>query len=343
MKKIVIVLLLAAVAAPMFAADAAVLPQGVGRLYLVPAYSFWSDTFDDDGERQDAASGDSTTFNLAAALEYGVTPWISAGLQYIPGYVFANDFSDAENVDATGSSSLDIGAKFQIIGPNAPVPNETMRLTFLPGLIVPLDPYDAEEAATDNATGDDFATDGVSNDSFGFGMQTAFDYFVTPEFYVNLFNEFRIYGAEDFEEAGIEPYVAWATANAGVGGALQEPDAQIYPGYDLTFEIEPTFQTMITDTIQFTGSLATTWDYSPGPRFAEDLEDAQGGSAVQEGIEDAAFTESHLLSLGPSAAFFLRALPVPMEFQFDASIPVWGRNIDARNTILFQWEIYFAF
>lgn len=340
MKKIVIVLLLAAVAAPMFAADAAVLPQGVGRLYLVPGYSFWSDQFDDDGEREDAALGDSTTFNLAAALEYGITPWISAGLRYIPGYVIASDFSDNEDVDATGSSSLDIGAKLQIIGPNAPVPNETMRLTFLPGLIVPLDPYDSEDAAT--STGD-FAVDGVSNDSFGFGMQTAFDYFVTPEFYINLFNEFRIYAAEDFTEAGIEPYVAWATTNTTVGGVLEEPDAQIYPGYDLTFEIEPTFQTMITDTIQFTGSLATQWEYSPGPRFAEDLEDAQGGSAVQEGIEDSVFTESHVVSLDPSVAFFLRGLPVPMEFQFDASIPVWGRNEQARNTVLFQWEIYFAF
>lgn len=358
MKKALILLLLAGMIAPVFAGDAAVLPQGVGRLYIVPAFSFWSDAFDDDSERDDSVLGDATSFNLASALEYGVTPFLSAGLQYIPGYVISNDFSDEENVDATGTGNLDIGAKIQVVGPQGLVPNEVIRLSFLPGVFLPLSSYDAESEAESQAAGDDFAADGVGNSSFGGGMQTAFDYFITPEFYVNVFNEFRLYAAEDFEEAGVEPYALWAGYADGIatasGGTVElEQPGDVNPGYDLTFEIEPTYQKQLSETLRLTGSVAGTWTYSPGQSFVDDYAvdlSSTGnntliatGEEAEQVINDALSPESQTLSIGPSAALLVSSLPLPMEFQLDATIPVWGKNSEARNTLAFQWEIYFAF
>jgi hypothetical protein len=346
MKKALILLLLVAMVAPVFAGDANVLPKGVGRLYIVPAFSTWSQAWDDDSKKDDSALGDASSFNIASALEYGVTPFLSVGLQYIPGYVISNDFSDQEKVDATGTGNLDIGAKIQVIGPSGLVPNETMRLSFLPGVFLPLSSYDAKSEATASEANDEFALDGVANSSFGAGLQTAFDYFITPNFYINLFNEIRLHTAEDFAEAGIEAYGTWAFASGSSqqqgGPALSEP-GEVYPGYDLKLEIEPTFQTPISESVNFTGSLAATWAYSPGQSFVEDLTPAQGGAALQSRIEDTVFSEEQTVSLGPSVAFFVTSLPLPMEFQLDATIPVWGQNAQARNTFAFQWEIYFAF
>lgn len=358
MKKALILLLLVAMVAPVFAGDANVLPQGVGRLYIVPAFSTWSQAWDADSEKDDSGLGDATTFNIASALEYGVTPFLSAGLQYIPGYVISNDFSDAEKVDATGTGNLDIGAKIQVVGPSGLVPNEMMRLSFLPGVFLPLSSYDAKGEATALGAGDEYAGDGVANSSFGAGLQTAFDYFITPNVYINLFNEIRLHTAEDFVEAGLLPYATWAGASAGIatasGGAvtLEEPGA-VYPGYNLTLELEPTFQTSLTESVRFTGSLATTWKYNPGQSFVDDYDvdlSALGspaltaaGESAEQAIKDALAEESQTISLGPSVAFFVTSLPLPMEFQLDATIPVWGQNAEARNTFAFQWEIYFAF
>ena len=358
MKKIVLLtLIFCAGVGALFAGDANVLPGRVGRLYVVPAYSFWGSEFDEDGSREDFEYGNAQTVNLAAALEYGITDYLSFGIRYIPGYVLYNDFTKelGKNIDATGSSSIDIGLKFQLIGENAPIKTDRIQLSFLPGLIVPTMPYDAEDEYADflaarQGNDNEFAPDGVSPNSLAGGMQTAFDYFFTPNFMVNLYNEFRLHGAECFECAGIAPYATWKMAVDG-GLPLPQP-GKIYPGADLTFEIEPTYTTYIVPGLEFTGSLAAIYKYNPGQRFVDDYAPDTSGLplAVQpmaegavQGINNALDDESHLVALGPSVAFFFQQWPIPMEFQIDSTIPLWGKNVEARNTVLFQWEVYFRF
>ena len=53
MKKILVFLVLMAVAMSAFTDDALVLPKGVFRIYVTGAYGFASSTYDTDGEKQD--------------------------------------------------------------------------------------------------------------------------------------------------------------------------------------------------------------------------------------------------------------------------------------------------
>jgi len=156
MKKFLVLLLLVAMVAPIFADDAKVLPARIGRLYIVPAYSMWSQGFDADGEKQDNSYGDASAFNVAAALEYGITDIISFGLKYVPGYVISTNFADSDTLDGTGTSGADVGFKIQLMGPNAPMQSDTMRFAVVPGVNIPFEKYDAEAEATAMSAGDSF-------------------------------------------------------------------------------------------------------------------------------------------------------------------------------------------
>src|SRR5271157_1453354 len=95
MRKALVFLLLAAFAIPIFADDALVLPAGVLRLYVVPTYAMADKMYDSSGKAQDIAFGPSTAkfslFNLGLAAEYGVTDWLTAALQWTPGWYAWSD------------------------------------------------------------------------------------------------------------------------------------------------------------------------------------------------------------------------------------------------------------
>ncbi|MDX9957272.1 MAG: hypothetical protein RBT68_02415, partial [Spirochaetia bacterium] len=126
-----------------FADDANVLPAGVGRFYVANTYAFANGGYDVDGDFDEYADGAGAfkVYNLGLALEYGVTDWISAAVQWAPGVNLWNDrdallvvgpVSAETNLD--GMADIFAGAKIQIVGENAPVQNTMVRFAVAPGV-----------------------------------------------------------------------------------------------------------------------------------------------------------------------------------------------------------------
>ena len=120
MRKLLVLTLAMAIGAVAFADDALVLPKGVLRTYLAPAYGFINEAFDDDAEQAGHWPTRSHLFNVGVALEYGVTEQISAALQWIPGYTVWSKFDPEPapfgEAKVNGPFDLFAGAKIQIIG-----------------------------------------------------------------------------------------------------------------------------------------------------------------------------------------------------------------------------------
>jgi hypothetical protein len=278
MKKALVLLLLVAMVAPVFAEDAKVLPQGVGRLYTVPGFAWASAEFDDDGDKEDL--DDSIQFaNFAGALEYGALPWISVGLKWIPGYVYYSDLG-VDNATANGASDLEIGAKMQIVGPNAPVASSAVRWTVTPGVLVPLAGPDWSEEFANRNAGKEFVAQAPSNHALGLGFQTAVDYVVNDSFFVSLFGEGRFYQAKEFKDVNLEAGGTYASIASGSfevdqpgtaldgqtisGIAVAPPTQDVNLGYDLNLELAAHYETTISQGVRFGANLPVDFRYTPG-------------------------------------------------------------------------------
>ena len=118
MKRILVLILLVTVASFAFADDALVLPKGVLRTYVTGAYGFATSYYDQDGEKQDMAGlyEGYKIINLGGALEFGVTDWVSAAVQWAPGWNLWSEFDKPtfpldDNARANGPFDIFAGAK----------------------------------------------------------------------------------------------------------------------------------------------------------------------------------------------------------------------------------------
>jgi len=295
MKRIVVLVLLVAMFAPMvFAEDAKVLPQGVGRFYVVPGYAWASKAYDSDGNREDIGNGiDSVSFaNLALALEYGVLPWMSAGIKANPGWVYYSNFDGADDATANDFSDFELGFKTQIVGPEAPVVSDNIRFVITPGVFIPLAGPDWSEEATNLATGNEYNAQAASNHAMGFGAYAAVDYVVNDSFFISLFGEGRFYQPASFEDINLTTAATAATIDAGLatftvpagttGNAAidgQEVTGYTYDspadnktryGYDLNIELSPHYETSISSGVRFSASLPVDFRYTPGLSLVDD-------------------------------------------------------------------------
>jgi len=213
MKKLLILVVLLVLVLPVFADDALVLPQGVLRISIAPSYGFANKTWDKDGEAQDIIPNPLFTtnksdgiqyFNLGIALEYGVNDWITAAIQWTPGWnLWSTMGFDKQLIPPStylyfdqgvlGSfADLFAGAKIQIVGKKAPVVNNTMRFSIAPGVKIPM-PGDSKPTPTDLVKDETHVLKEIDNHLWGLGGRLYFDYNVTPEFFVNLYSEFIYY------------------------------------------------------------------------------------------------------------------------------------------------------
>jgi len=335
MKKALIILLLAGMIAPVFADDALVLPKGVMRFRTIPALSLTSQQFDNDGERQDLESGNvdsSQVWALNFALEFGITEQINIAAQWTPGWQFASttsasgDLPDAqakviENAQQTGLNDLFVGAKAQILGPDGYVPNDDMRFAVSLGALVPLSVYDAQEAADNynaNLTGGDeqYRAGRAGRDVWAIGARLHYDYIFSEMFYVNLFSETQFFLPRDLENASF--------SNTGASTS----EAEFGYGYQQAFEIDPQFSMPLSESVSLSGSLATRYTMTP------DIEIA--GNTIDD-------TASQLLTVTPQVGAFFRGLPVPIETKLQYSVPVYGVNRAATNSLALQINTYLAF
>jgi len=157
MKKIMFFgLTLLALGSALFADDAKVMPKFVGRFYLVPTFSFANGEYDNDGKYQ-SFGGTAKVFNLGAALEFGITDWITGAVQWTPGWTAYSDISPAApagvqslmplltngalagtdknfkgDLTVNGVADLFVGAKIQIVGEKAPVQTGMFRFSVAP-------------------------------------------------------------------------------------------------------------------------------------------------------------------------------------------------------------------
>ncbi len=322
MKKALLALLLAALVFPAFADDALVMPKGVFRVWIAPNYGTADEKFDDDGDKVDIVSPVTSTvsdgvsfFNLALALEYGVTDWITAAVQWVPG---VNIWSTM-GWDDTGPlywsqavlgdfGDLFVGAKFQVIGPKSPVQRTDMRFAAAAGVKIPMP--GASEADANPTVDKEFVAQEIDNHLWGLGFRFYFDYIFNPSFFVNLYNEFIYYPEQDVNDS----------VNFG-------DDTKVAYGYDLTFEVEPQYQYPMANGMILKAGLPLTYKMAP-----ETEVDGVGGD-----------NESYLFSVGPNVAVFFTKAFVPFELELQYKLPLMGKNETAMHNVSLQGQFYLKF
>ena len=322
MKKALVLVLLAAFVVPAFADDAITLPQGVMRTRVIPSMTFVNAVFDDDGDRED--TDDTLQFyNLSAAIEYGITDWLTAGLQWTPGWQFYTDLGDSD-AHLRGIHDLFVGAKMQIVGDRGLVPDPTIRFAVTPGIKIPLSQYDASDELENLLDGDDFRPGRVDRGAWGFGGRLALDYVFSPNFYLNLFNETVFYAPVDQDYfvgvVGVDP-----GTGAPIFGAAE--DVEVKYGPELTFELEAAYSMDLNGGVRLGLGLPLTYKFT-------------GETEIEgDGIDD----ESWIFTVGPNVSVFFTQWALPMEFEIGYSIPVAGESTAAANTISLQIKNFLSF
>lgn len=314
MKKAMVLVLLVALVAPIFADDAITLPARVIRARLIPSWTTIGASFDSDGEKNDLAANTSISlFTLSAALEVGVNDWLTAALQWTPGWHFSSsvssDVAAAEKQLFTGVNDLFVGAKAQILGDQGIVPHDMFRFAAAAGALVPLSQYDAADELANMMAGDDFRPGRTDRGALGLGARLYFDYIVNENLFINLYNQ-TIFFLE-------------TTQDVGPGQA----DVDVKYGTEMTFELEPNYTMPLSDGLRFSAGLPIT--------YVRAGETEVNGT----GMDDASYT----LSIGPSVSFFFTSLPLPMDFELGYSLPLMGQNANAANTLSLQIKTYARF
>ncbi len=329
MKKTVILALLVCIALPIFADDAMVLPAGVFRIYAVPSYGFVNGAYDTDGkyEKYGSDEGKITAFNTGFAVEYGVTDWISAAVQWVPGWNITSSVDTTigtSDVNINGLADLFIGAKIQVVGEKAPVKSETIRFCPAVGVKVPLGGADFEEQVKNAGKGDDVTAANIDKQTLGIGGRIYADYIFSEAFYLNLYSEFIYYpGKVEFKDTSFESYSMYALMPT-------HPNPDVEYGYDFTLEIEPHYLYSLSEGVQLEGSLPVTLTYAPDVSYDGETQDD---------------TSESLITARPTVSLFLMKSPIPfpLKFKLGYSVPIVGWNTLAQNAIVFQVQAYLKF
>ncbi|HTX74182.1 MAG TPA: hypothetical protein VMC79_15230, partial [Rectinemataceae bacterium] len=258
--------------------------------------------------------------------EVGINDWITGAVQWAPGYNVYSKIDGMDKATLADAADLFVGAKLQIVGPKAPVQNETFRFAVAPGVKIPLSSPDWVTEATNAGTGKDFLAGGADKHTFGFGGRGYFDYVINEMFFLNLYTQFIYYPlAVDFKNANITAAGTWATIHAG--DSTYNPT--IMYGYDLTLEFEPHFNTMISDGLELEAGVPVTYTMSP-------KEDVSGDTY-------AAYTpnpDTNLLTVGPNVSLFFQKTFLPIEVKVGYTLPLMGKNTESVNTLLLELKVY---
>ena len=321
----------------LFADDAKVMPQRVGRFYLAPSYIFAAKGFDESGKRESIS--DVYMFNLGMALEFGVTSWITAAVQWTPGVNLSSKVAEplsalglTDDGKIAGVGDLFVGAKLQIIGKEAPVKNDNLRLAFAPGVKVPLPGPEFDKELANAQAGDDFTASILDKHTLGIGLRSYFDIIINENFFINLYNEFIYYPMKkDLMEAGLSNPVMFMM----IGDPTLE--GKVAYGFDCTFELEPVFNYNIGPKTVFGAGLPVNFKLTPEEKYSF------SGSVPGVAAAESLFSDksSYTLSLRPNVSLFFMGWALPMEFKLIYMAPLIGQDAQALNTINFQIRAYF--
>jgi len=301
MKKLLIFgLALMLMGTALFADDAKVMPMMVGRVYVVPTYSFANGAFDAEGNLQ-RYKDPVKLFNLGAAVEYGITNWITGAIQWTPGWTPWSDVAPAakdllgslnstSDVNTNGIADLFIGAKLQLIGEKAPLVDKNLRFSVAPGVIIPFSGPNFEDEFNNVLKSDTATISNMDNHVFGYGARLYLDFIANEHFFFNFYNETILYPAKlDYNKAG----PTWAGTKAGLAQGLgtlagmvgmADPTPLLVAGnavtadinykYRLTFEIEPQYSTSVGKGVIFSAGLPFNYRYMPPYEYSLNNTDA---------------------------------------------------------------------
>jgi len=339
--------MLIGIALPVLANDALVLPQGVGRVYLVPVYGWSTGAFDDDGEFEEYEDeeGALTLFNLGVATEYGITDQISLGVQWAPGYTFVGDFDLPEPQDngtIRGANPLTVGTEIGVIGSRGWLQSDKFRMQAAVGFEVPFQPDWKEEGK--KAADDEKYT---NPQQFIFGVKPfwavggglSFDYVVMDGLYLNLFSEFRQHFGRTFD---ITDFLVETTA---AGDDYKKQEAEIEPFLEMDLEFDVDYTIALSDSVDLGLSLPVTYSYTPEITGTStqniDVPVGFGGTGGNDVESDIESDPSWTLTVGPTVSTFITALPVPLEFVGYWNWPVAGESTARTNQLVLETRVYF--
>ena len=351
-----------------FADDAKVMPMMVGRIYIAPTYGFALGEYDTDGNYH-KYSKTVQLFNLGFAIEYGVINWITAAVQWVPGWTPWSDVTGAldSTVDkaklygiplnpdgnSNGVADLFVGAKIQIVGEKAPVQTSMFRAAIAPGVLIPLPGANFDDAATKLLAGSSVTVKNMDRHVFGAGARLYFDWIVNDHFYLNLYNETLFFPVKkDLAKHGPELAMMKGMlsmsplGSSPMGGAISSLGGDVNYKYQTTFEIEPVFTTPLAEGFVFSAGLPINYKYVPAPDYSLNssftMLDGLGANAttIFKGFLNT--DPQHVLSLRPNVSLFITKLFLPLEFKFQYGLPVWGKNVPGSHTMTLQIRAYFA-
>jgi hypothetical protein len=337
MKKIALIVA-SLIAVSVFADDALVLPAKVLRITTQMGFANADETYDADGEAQDSDNPIKLTV-VGTAFEYGINDWITAAAQWAPGYIISSEVEDKDEMSLNDSYDIFAGAKFQLVGPKAPVVNEKFRAAIAAGVKIPVGGADFEKEAENFNAGDDYVAQNADNHILGIGFRGYADYVVNKMFFVNAYTAFYYYPGEiNIEDAGLKEAIAMPQYNAawdtyGAGSSLPgEPPSKVSYGYDLIFELEPTFQYPLDEGLRLSTSLPLTYTTKPGLTTDDSDWDKKLG-----------YDSSYSFKIGPNVSVFFLKSFIPIEVKAQYITVLSGENTSKLNTVNLLAKFYLKF
>jgi hypothetical protein len=318
-----------------FADDALVLPKGVLRTYVVTAFVFTTGEYDDTGEytAYESEDGALQAFNLGAAVEYGVIDWISAAVQWAPGYTIWSSLDlpapdDLQKIN--GAFGIFAGAKVQLVGENAVFNSDMFRFALAPGVKIPMPMPDWKKQGENAAAGKDYINPQyyllLTKPAFAAGARVYFDFIVHKMFYINLYGEFMKY----FDRTMDLLEFAQAT---GYPGSKYEIETMF--NYQYLAEIEPHFEMMLGEGLQLKIGAPVRYSFSPEYDAIEKT-DLFGDTPMT-------MDKSYSLTVGPNVSLFLRTFVIPLEIKVGYTLPLMGESTLAQHTVSMQIKAYMKF
>jgi hypothetical protein len=356
MKKILIFTIAALFCAGAALADTAqTMPKGTGRVYVAPTFFFVPGTYDGLGSYNayEDGKGRVTGGNLGFAVEYGILDWCTIAFRWAPGWNFASTvdldnsvtasgitYTDRNEYNVNGVADIDLGVRFLIVGEKAPVKSEIIRVSFAPGVKIPLPGPDFEsqyasytsnikeyfnKAAASVYTGQTpedpasgiYTVGSLDRHAFGIGGRFNADYIFSENLYIGFFTEFTRYLTTiPAKKYGFE-----------YGGSLDGSSVDF--SSKLTFEMEPVYT-------RFFGSNMLT----VGLPFTVNM--APPVVAKYEGRTMEILGDQMLFSMMPRIGYLFFAGPMPMEVELDYTLPIYGKNYAAQHALTLLLKVYFG-
>ncbi|HRY54598.1 MAG TPA: hypothetical protein P5142_08260 [Spirochaetia bacterium] len=316
-KTLILVAVIAAMLPPaLFADNAEVMPKRVLRTYYIGSYSFGDQAYDSEGDKVDTNEAKAATFSFAA--EYGVSDWISAAVQWTPAWTFWSEIEEGGTVpakaNANGLYDIFMGAKFQIVGPLAPIPSEKYRFCAAGGFKVPAPDKDWTEEYQSILDGEDATVSATDRHALGIGMRLYFDYVLAENLYFNLYSEYIRYLERKDVLTSPTPEASEAAA-----------EADIDYGHSLVLEFEPHYKVPLAGESSLELKLQLT--YTSWPETEKDGVGVDG-------------SEGYSLKLTPSSSYFFFLGPLPFEASLGCGLSLAGKNDSAMTTLTAQLISY---